>query len=185
MDAIVRARADAGAGGRRRGLVYRGPVAHSIAQKRPGRKPAGRRLAGAWAARRETLRRFFIVGFSAALVNLGLMAVLVEWLGFRSYLLKNTANLLAIEASIFYSFIFNRAWTWDRSPRRAGRALFLQFLSFNLTALVAVLFRVVLFALLERVGLHYLVNVAVGIALAAGLNYFFCERFVFRGAPGR
>lgn len=130
------------------------------------------------------VRRFAAVGATAAVVNLGLMFALVELFGFQGELMKNLANFLSIELSVFYSFALSRSWTWRDVPRKSGRALFFQFLSFNAAAFVAVLFRVFLFALLEKAGIHYLVNVSLGIGLAAGINYFFSDRLVFR-VPSR
>ena len=69
------------------------------------------------------IRKFLIVGFSAAALNLGLMMLFVELLGFTSFSLKNIANILSMEISIAFNFTLSRLWTWDDAPKRQGRGL--------------------------------------------------------------
>ena len=76
----------------------------------------------------KRIKKFLIIGSSAALVNFFLMIFLVEALGFKSYYLINLANILSIEISIVYNFIFQRAWTWKDAPRKEGGGLIAQFI---------------------------------------------------------
>jgi len=46
------------------------------------------------------------------------MAALVELLGFEGYYLKNIANIISVELSILYAFVFNRLWTWNDAPKQ-------------------------------------------------------------------
>lgn len=128
----------------------------------------------------ERIKRFLIIGFSAALVNLLLMALFVEVLGFKTYILKNIANVLAIEISITYNFIFQRAWTWKDAPKKVGNRLIAQFISFNLAAFTGIAIRIVFFAILEWWGVFYLLNVVFGIGLAATVDFILYDKFVFR-----
>ncbi|MBW2096826.1 MAG: GtrA family protein [Deltaproteobacteria bacterium] len=126
------------------------------------------------------IRKFLIVGFSAAALNLGLMMLFVELLGFTSFSLKNIANILSMEISIAFNFTLSRLWTWDDAPKRQGRGLAGQFIAFNLAALTGVGIRTLLFPSLELLGIHYILNVCLGIGTAAVIDFILYDRIVFR-----
>ena len=128
----------------------------------------------------ERIKRFLIVGFSAAIANFLIISLFIELLGFNSYFLKNLANLLAIEISAVYNFCISRLWTWRDAPRKHGPNLVPQFLSFNLALLAGIVIRVILFAVLEKCGVFYLLNVALGITVAAGIDFVLYDKLVFR-----
>ena len=128
----------------------------------------------------ERIKRFLIVGLSAAIANFLIISLFIELLGFNSYFLKNLANLLAIEISAVYNFCISRLWTWKDAPRKHGPNLIPQFLSFNLALLAGIVIRVILFAVLEKCGVFYLLNVALGIAVAAGIDFVLYDKLVFR-----
>jgi putative flippase GtrA len=130
----------------------------------------------------ERIVRFLLVGSSAAAVNFLVIVFLVELLGFKTYLLKNVANIMAIEMSAFYNFLVSRLWTWKDAPRKQGKSLIAQFISYNLAALTGIAFRAILFPILEKCGVFYLFNVAIGIAMAATLDFILFDRLVFRRA---
>jgi putative flippase GtrA len=128
----------------------------------------------------ERIIRFLIVGCSAALVNFLLITIFIELLVFKSYFLKNLANILAIEMSAIYNFSISRVWTWKDTPRRQGKSLVDQFIYFNLVLLAGIVIRVILFAVFEKWGLFYLLNVAIGIGIAACINFILYDKFVFK-----
>ena len=128
----------------------------------------------------KRIKKFILVGGSAAVVNLGLMALLVELFGFEGYFFKNLANLISMETSILYAFICNRIWTWYDAPKKEGKKLVGQFFLFNLAVLAGVLVRIGLFALFEFYGLFYLLNVTLGIGVAAILDFILYDKIVFR-----
>jgi putative flippase GtrA len=131
------------------------------------------------------LVKFFVAGGSAALVNLLLITVFIELLGFRSYFLKNLANILAIEMSVVYIFTLSRFWTWRDAPKKQGKSLVGQFLSFNLAYLAGTAIKVILFALFENWGMFYIFNVAIGMVAAAAFDYILCDRLVFKRNQNR
>ena len=128
----------------------------------------------------ERIMKFLIVGCSAAIVNFLLITIFIELLGFKTYFLKNLANILAIEMSAIYNFSISRVWTWKDAPRRQGRSLAGQFIYFNLALLAGIVIRVILFAVFEKWGLFYLLNVAIGIGMAACIDFIFYDKFVFK-----
>ena len=128
----------------------------------------------------KRVSKFILVGGTAAVVNLVLMAIFLEALHFKSYFLKNVANIISMEIGIIYAFICNRLWTWYDAPRKAGRQLLGQFLIFHLAVFAGVLLRIGLFAFFELYGLYYLLNVSFGIGIAAVLNFILYDRIVFK-----
>ncbi len=125
------------------------------------------------------IKKFLITGLSAAVVNLLLMVLFVEVFHFKTYILKNVANVLAIFLSIIYNFIVSRLWTWSEVPKKHGKVLLMQFMSFNLANMFTMGLRVVVFAWLEKAGVNYLLNVTIGIVLAAALSFILYDKIVF------
>jgi putative flippase GtrA len=128
----------------------------------------------------ERIVKFLIVGCSATLVNFLLISLFVEILGFKSYFLKNVANISAIEVSAVYNFSISRLWTWRDAARKQGKGLVAQFISFNLALVAGIVLRIILFAVLEKWGVFYILNVAIGIGLAAGIDFVLYDRLVFK-----
>jgi len=126
------------------------------------------------------VKKFLIVGCVAAIVNLLTMSFLIELLGFKGYYLTNLANIISIEVSIFFNFSFQKIWTWRDAPKKQGKGLVVQFILFNSAAVTGVLIRIVLFAILEIFEVFYLINVTVGIATAATLDFILYDKIVFR-----
>jgi dolichol-phosphate mannosyltransferase len=131
----------------------------------------------------ERISKFLIAGMSAAIVNFLLISFFIEILGFKSYFLKNVANILAIEMSAVYNFLVSRFWTWRDAPRKRGKSLFAQFISYNLALLAGIAIRVISFAVFEKWGVFYLLNVAIGIGMAAIIDFILYDKLVFRRAP--
>ena len=127
----------------------------------------------------ERLKRFIIVGSSAAIVNFAFMIFFVEALFFNTYLLKNIANLISIEVSVFFNYLLSRIWTWDDAPKRQGKGLISQFIYFNLVALTGIFVRLIIFAILDKLGVFYLVNVFCGIGIASILNFILYDKLIF------
>ncbi len=121
--------------------------------------------------------KFLVVGLGGVFVNYLVMIVLVEVCGFQSHILKNIANLTALEVSMFNNFIFNRMWTWVDAPKKH---LVMQFISFNLASYPGILLRMAIFAILDMIGIHYTINVAVGIIISTILNFVMYDKFVFK-----
>jgi len=127
----------------------------------------------------KRIEKFFVTGLSAAVVNLLLMVLFVEVFHFKTYILKNIANVLAIFLSIIYNFILSRLLTWSEIPKKHGKFLLMQFVSFGLANMITMALRVVVFAWLEKVGINYLLNVTIGIMLAAALSFILYDKLVF------
>ena len=132
---------------------------------------------------RQTLQfrivRFLIGGGSAAVLNLILAYIGVDLLGFSSDLQQNYVNFAAMEISLIYSFLIYRAFVWKDKASSIRRILLRQLPIYHLSAGSGLLTRTLLFPVLQIVGLHYLLNIILGIMIGAGINYTLTNRYVF------
>ena len=131
-------------------------------------------------SRKATIRKFLVVSGSAVALNLLLLFLMVEHMGFGTPFLENVANGLSMELCIVYNFFLSRAITWSDRVREKGGRLFIQILQFHLAIGVTIVFRLLLFPALQHVGVPYLLNAAIGIALAALFNFFAYDAIVFK-----
>ncbi len=123
---------------------------------------------------------FLAGGSSAAALNLALAYVGVDLLGFRSGLEQNFINFVAMEISLIYSFFVYRTCVWRIKTLNATDLLLRQLPLYHLSAGTGVLTRVLLFPLLQLLGVHYLVNIALGILAGSSVNYALSSRYVFK-----
>lgn len=130
---------------------------------------------------RQRVIKFLLGGGVAAVVNLILIFVLIEWLGFSTPMLRNVANIIAIELSLVFSFFVYRIWVWPGGVWRARSILLKQLPLYHLSAGAAVLLRILMvFPLLDKLGVDYKLNTLIGVLLSAVLNYLISDRLVFK-----
>jgi dolichol-phosphate mannosyltransferase len=127
----------------------------------------------------ERILRFLLGGGSAAIVNLALVYVGVDLLGFDSDLQQNYVNLVAMEISLVYSFLVYRTFVWRIKTWDTAQIFLRQLPLYHMSAGSGVLARALLFPLLQLLGVHYLLNVALGILGGAAVNYVLTDNFVF------
>ena len=127
---------------------------------------------------------FILVGAVAAAVNLAAMVLCTSVLGEHEAWRRNLANVFAMAVGTTAAFLLNRRWTWEDSPKKAGKSLLYQYLLYCGSASAGVALRICLFAVLDALtSIHYLLNVVVGIGSAAVLDFFLYSKFVFRSRP--
>ena len=130
---------------------------------------------------KQRLVKFLFGGGVAAAANLLLIFILIEWLGFETPLLRNVANIIAIELSLILSFFIYRIWVWPGGVWRINSVLFKQLPLYHLSAGTAVLLRVlIVFPLLDKLGVDYGINTLIGVLLSAIVNYLISDRLVFK-----
>ncbi len=127
-----------------------------------------------------TIGKFLIVSGSAVLLNLLLLYLMVNYLGFNSSWGQNVANVISMELSIIYNFFLSRSITWKDRYQEKGNKLFVQIIKFHVAIGITLLFRIGLFALLQRLGVQYLVNAAIGIAISALFNFLVYDALIFK-----
>jgi len=130
--------------------------------------------------RKWVIGKFLLVGGSAVVLNLLLLFLMVRYLGFNTPLGENIANAISMESSIIYNFFMSRALTWSDRYKERGRRLFPQIIKFHIAIGLTILLRLVLFLLLQRLGVFYLLNAAIGIAIAAAFNFVAYDTVVFK-----
>ncbi|MFQ6129253.1 MAG: glycosyltransferase [Candidatus Hadarchaeaceae archaeon] len=124
------------------------------------------------------LLKFCLVGASGVVVNLGLLWILTEIAG----LFYLVSAAFSIETSILSNFVLNELWTFrDRTrstsgiPKRASK--------FNLIGIVGFVINLVIIgALTELLGMHYMISALFGIAGAMLWNYVMSAMWTWRYA---
>ena len=130
--------------------------------------------------RLEQILLFLIGGSSAAALNLILAYIAVDLLGFDSRLQQNYVNVTAMEAGLVYSFFVYRAFVWKDKLSSASRVFLRQLPIYHLSAGAAILARsLLIFPLLQLLGVHYLLNITVGILSGAAITFVLSDRYVF------
>ena len=125
--------------------------------------------------------KFLFSGAVSAAFNLLLIFIFIEWLDWQTVLLRNLANIIAIEISVIFSFFVYRIWVWTGGVWRIKSILFKQLPLYHLAAGTVILLRVaIIFPLLDRIGVDYLINTTIGIILGAIINYLISDRLVFK-----
>ena len=127
-----------------------------------------------------SLIKFFLISGSAVLLNLLLLYLLVTFCGLGTLLGENIANVVSMEIAVIYNFFMSRAFTWQDRRKEYGRQLVWQLLKFHVTIGITLLLRIVLFFFLQMTGVHYILNAAIGIALAAAINFVVYDTLIFR-----
>ena len=130
---------------------------------------------------RQRTVKFLIGGGVAAVFNLIAIFVLIEGLNLTTPLQRNIANIVAIELSLVFSFFIYRIWVWPGGGWRIREVLFKQLPLYHFSAGTSVLLRIlIVFPLLDRLGVNYSINTLIGVILSAVLNYIISDRLVFK-----
>lgn len=124
--------------------------------------------------------KFVVGGGVAAGMNLLLIIILIEWLGFNTPSLRAIANAISIEISLLASFFIYRIWVWPGGVWTLKEIWLRQIPLYHISAGMAVISRIFfLFPLLDWLGVNYKINTLFGVAISAVLNYLISDRFVF------
>ncbi len=137
------------------------------------------------------LMRFMAVGASGIIVNLGVLALLVN----HTPLPIIVASAIAIEISILTNFLLHNRFTFQEvieaeegsvasRVRRSqtSRDFVGKLITFNVTSLGTAAMSLVIFALLHGlVGMYYLAAQFIGIISAFTLNYQISSRVIWKG----
>ncbi|MCS6812793.1 MAG: glycosyltransferase [Cyanobacteria bacterium] len=128
----------------------------------------------------QTIVKFLLGGGVAAAINLVVMYLLIDKLGWNTPLLRNLANAIAIELSLVASFFIYRIWVWPGGSWRLRDIWGRQLPLYHGSAGTAVFVRVVLlFPLLDWLRVHYGVNTIIGALVSAVINFVLSNRGAF------
>ena len=120
--------------------------------------------------------KFGVVGASGVIVNMGCLYLLKEFAGVPYFI----ASVIAIELSILSNFTVNLLWTWrDRAGEGTLLAKLLRYLiGAGATAVLGNY--LILIALTEIAGMHYMVSNLIGIAVGTLSNYLINDLWTFK-----
>ena len=125
--------------------------------------------------------RFLIFGAITAAFNVALISMIINKFQIGTPLLRNVANLAAIEISLIFTFVVYRIWVWRIKTWNLKILLLKQLPSFHAASGLVVLMRsLIIFPLLDWLGIGYIVNTLVGIVVGAAFNYVFTDQIVFK-----
>ena len=125
--------------------------------------------------------RYLMCGVGTAGFNLVLLVLAIEGLSIETAVGRNLANLVCTELSVLFSFVVYKVLVWRDTRWRSRRLLFYQISAYHASVAVALVLRtLVAFPLLDLLGIKYTINLLIGIALAAVVNFIASDRIVFR-----
>jgi putative flippase GtrA len=122
------------------------------------------------------LIKFGIVGASGVAVNVGCLYLLAEFAKIPYFI----ASIIAIELSILSNFTVNLLWTWrDRSKEGTLRTKIVRYhIGAGATAFLGNY--LILVALTELLGMHYMISNLIGIAVGTAANYLINDLWIFK-----
>ncbi|HTY37957.1 MAG TPA: GtrA family protein [Bacteroidota bacterium] len=120
--------------------------------------------------------KFGIVGASGVVVNMGGLYVFKEFVGIPYFI----ASVIAIELSILSNFTINYLWTW--SDRSGEGSLIAKIVRYHIGAGATAFLGnyLILIALTEFLGMHYMISNLIGIAVGTMANYLINDLWTFR-----
>lgn len=122
------------------------------------------------------LIKFGIVGATGVAVNVGCLYLLTEFARLPYFV----ASVIAIELSILSNFTINLLWTWrDRADEGTAWTKIVRYhIGAGATAFLGNY--LILIALTELFGIHYMVSNLIGIAVGTFSNYLINDLWTFK-----
>ena len=118
--------------------------------------------------------KYYSVGASGVLVNLGILYALTDLAGYW-YI---ASQVIAISVSISSNFLFNRFWTFSGSIEdQRNSVMYFKFLVVSLIGMGIQLG--ITFVLVENIALYYMYAAGIGIVIAGAINYVVNRRWTF------
>jgi dolichol-phosphate mannosyltransferase len=118
--------------------------------------------------------KYYAVGASGILVNLGLLFYLTEYVGLWYFL----SYTLAISASITSNFILNKFWTFrDSLNSQRTIVMYVKFVSVSILGMAIQLGTVYL--LVESLAIYYMLAALVSISIAGAINFMINRSWTF------
>jgi dolichol-phosphate mannosyltransferase len=124
--------------------------------------------------------RFLFVGVLLTLLNILLIVVLVNIFNLNTPLLRSLGNACATEICLLISFFCYRQFVWQAEKLRWQEIYLRELPKYHLSVASVISLRVlILFPLLDWLGMHPALNTMIGIALGAVSSYALSDKFVF------
>jgi len=118
--------------------------------------------------------KYYAVGASGVLVNLGLLFYLTEYVGLWYFL----SYTLAISASITSNFILNKFWTFrDSINSQRTIVMYVKFASVSFLGMAIQLGSV--YFLVESLSVYYMMAALISISIAGAINFIINRSWTF------
>ena len=118
--------------------------------------------------------KYYAVGATGILVNLGLIYYLTEYVGLWYFL----SYALAISVSITSNFILNKFWTFrDSIDSQKIIVMYVKFVSVSLVGMAIQLGSV--YVLVESLTVYYMLAALISICIAGAINFIINRRWTF------
>jgi len=118
--------------------------------------------------------KYYAVGASGVLVNLGLLFYLTEYVGLWYFL----SYTLAISASITSNFILNKYWTFrDSINSQRTIVMYVKFASVSFLGMAIQLGSV--YFLVESLSIYYMLAALISISIAGAINFIINRSWTF------
>lgn len=118
--------------------------------------------------------KYYAVGATGILVNLGLLYYLTEYVGLWYFL----SYALAISVSITSNFILNKFWTFRGSvDSQKTIVMYVKFVSVSLVGMAIQLGSV--YVLVESLTVYYMLAALISICIAGAINFIINRRWTF------
>ena len=134
----------------------------------------GKKEVGGFSLFAKQAMKYYTVGGSGVLVNLGILYALTDFIGFW-YI---ASQIIAISISISSNFLFNRFWTFSGSIEdQRNSVMYVKFLIVSLIGMAIQLG--ITYSLVENIALYYMYAAGIGIIIACAINYIVNRRWTF------
>ena len=134
----------------------------------------GKKEVGGFSLFAKQAMKYYTVGGSGVLVNLGILYALTDFIGFW-YI---ASQIIAISISISSNFLFNRFWTFSGSIEdQRNSVMYVKFLIVSLIGMAIQLG--ITYSLVENIELYYMYAAGIGIIIAGAINYIVNRRWTF------
>jgi dolichol-phosphate mannosyltransferase len=125
--------------------------------------------------------RYLVCGIVTAAFNVLLISSMIEIMKLNTPVLRNIANVSSIEISLLFSFFVYKIWVWTGGTWKIKKVLLYQIPLYHVSAGISVLARsLILFPILDWLGIQYAINTLLGILVGAVINYKISDRVVFK-----
>lgn len=125
--------------------------------------------------------RFLICGGVTAAFNILAFAIIIAYFKLDQPVLRNIANVIAIEVSLLFSFFVYRTWVWSKGKWKFKEILWREIPLYHLSCGSVVAMRsLIIFPALDWLGVHHSINNLVGIVIGSAMNYVMSDRLVFK-----
>ena len=118
--------------------------------------------------------KYYAIGASGILVNLGFLYYLTEYVGLWYFL----SYALAISVSITSNFILNKFWTFiDSIDSQRTIVMYVKFVSVSMLGMAIQLGSI--YVLVESLTVYYMLAALISICIAGAINFIINRRWTF------